>query len=901
VGGGEETAPADSADAGVPDWLSDVGGGEEPAPADSADAGVPDWLSDVGGGEETAPADSADAGVPDWLSDVGGGEEPAAGEPADAGVPDWLSDVGNESQPDHATLPSATRAEDAGVPDWLSDIGEDDTSASSDEEMPDWLADDTSSSTAGIEQGAADAGIPDWLAGESDAPAQEAAPADAGFPDWLADDSDTSGQSAPTSADAGVPDWLSDDSDTSGQSAPTSADAGVPDWLSDVSGGEETSDSTATEPADAGVPDWLAGESDAPAQEAAPADAGFPDWLADDSDAPAQEAAPVDAGIPDWLAGESDAPAQDAAPAADAGVPDWLAGESDAPAQDAAPAAEGGIPDWLGAEETADQEPAHSHDSGLPAWLSGGETGGTEEETSSGTETGFSDWFGSEDDQTFDAASSGGAGLPNWLSGEGEDRSSAAPATGLPDWLAGAEDDQGTAEAAPAEAVLPDWIGSEDASSGDEEIPEQGGGGGLPDWLQGSGSSAQPAAESDAGGEFGSWFDDDSSVPQPQWLRAPESTPLVEEEKEEPKQADWRKNLGLYEEEIDSVAETEMAPAMVLPRPTFPRSQTRIQAASLLQRLAAQPFPETSTAVEPATSTVLQRIGLDRVLYVVLVLLLFVGLLFPSVTGGLQDSDMLAVPAASGASEVFAEVETLSEENVVLLAYEWDGQHKSELVPLERALTQHLIDQRTHMMLISTDPQGTMLSFDLREPMQAAGYHGQGLDYLLLGYRPGGELALRMMAQDFRRVISTEFAGRDAQMSVLVTNLETGEPRLQSLNDLGMIVVLADTVQDVQGWMEQVYRNLEPDVQNPQEKAVPIVFLLPSEVAPFVQPYLKQPGVMSMIGKQAALSYSARFGGTRQDLEQVAQANGQYHFATLVFIVLVILGAIVRAVAAIKK
>jgi hypothetical protein len=807
-----------------------VGGGEEPAAGEPADAGVPDWLSDVGGGEETAPADSADAGFPNWLSDVG-----------------------EESRPDHATLPSATRAEEAGVPDWLSDVGGDDASASSAEEMPDWLAEDTSSSTAVSESGAADAGIPDWLAGESDAPAQDAAPA----------------------ADAGIPDWLAGESDAPAQDAAPAADAGIPDWL--------------------------AGESDAPAQEAAPADAGVPDWLADDSDAPAQEAAPVDAGIPDWLAGESDAPAQDAAPAADAGVPDWLAGEGDAPAQEAAPAADAGIPDWLGAEEPADQEPAHSHDSGLPAWLSGGETGGTEEETSSGTETGFSDWFGSEDDQTFDAASSGGAGLPNWLSGEGEDRSSAAPATGLPDWLAGAEDDQGTAEAAPAEAVLPDWIGSEDASSGDEEIPEQGGGGGLPDWLQGSGSSAQPAAESDAGGEFGSWFDDDSSVPQPQWLRAPESTPLAEEEKEEPKQADWRKNLGLYEEEIDSVAETEMAPAMVLPRPTFPRSQTRIQAASLLQRLAAQPFPETSTAVEPATSTVLQRIGLDRVLYVVLVLLLFVGLLFPSVTGGLQDSDMLAVPAASGASEVFAEVETLSEENVVLLAYEWDGQHKSELVPLERALTQHLIDQRTHMMLISTDPQGTMLSFDLREPMQAAGYHGQGLDYLLLGYRPGGELALRMMAQDFRRVISTEFAGRDAQMSVLVTNLETGEPRLQSLNDLGMIVVLADTVQDVQGWMEQVYRNLEPDVQNPQEKAVPIVFLLPSEVAPFVQPYLKQPGVMSMIGKQAALSYSARFGGTRQDLEQVAQANGQYHFATLVFIVLVILGAIVRAVAAIKK
>jgi hypothetical protein len=262
---------------------------------------------------------------------------------------------------------------------------------------------------------------------------------------------------------------------------------------------------------------------------------------------------------------------------------------------------------------------------------------------------------------------------------------------------------------------------------------------------------------------------------------------------------------------------------------------------------------------------------------------------------------MTTVAGAANVEDIFHQVNSLSEKDVVLLAYEWDGQHKSELVPLEQAITQHLIARKTHLMLVSTDPQGTMLSFDLRDPMQAAGYHGQGLDYLMLGYRPGGDLALRSMAQNFRQVISTEFAGRDARMSVLVTNMETGEPRLRTINDLSMIIVLADQLQDVQGWMEQIYRNLEHDPNNPQQKAVPMVFLLPSEVAPFAKPYMESPSVWDLTGRQGALSYSARFGGTEADRLRVAQANGQYHFATLIFLVLVLVGGIARAIGSLRK
>ncbi len=602
----------------------------------------------------------------------------------------------------------------------------------------------------------------------------------------------------------------------------------------------------------------------------------------------------MDGGVPDWLAGDEGAPSEAAPPSADSGVPDWLAGTDD----DTATAAKGsGLPNWLDGAENDTPAAAGGEDSGgggLPEWIGDDDSGA--------------------DDTT---ASSAGGGLPDWLAAD--DSSTAAPSSppaaggdsgGFPSWLAG--DDSGADDTTASSAGgggggggLPNWLAADDSGADDTTASSADSGGGLPNWLaaddSASSSESGGGGGGGGGGESGSWLfgDDDTSVSQPGWLRAPDSKPLVKEPEE--KKSDWREQLGLHEDEIEDVTEEEVAAPVVIPRPTYTRTPARIDGAKLLKRLAAQPYPTRQPLAEPKEQTTLQRIGLDRVLYVVLAVVLLVGLLIPSITSGLQDSNMTTVAGAANVEDIFHQVNSLSEKDVVLLAYEWDGQHKSELVPLEQAITQHLIARKTHLMLVSTDPQGTMLSFDLRDPMQAAGYHGQGLDYLMLGYRPGGDLALRSMAQNFRQVISTEFAGRDARMSVLVTNMETGEPRLRTINDLSMIIVLADQLQDVQGWMEQIYRNLEHDPNNPQQKAVPMVFLLPSEVAPFAKPYMESPSVWDLTGRQGALSYSARFGGTEADRLRVAQANGQYHFATLIFLVLVLVGGIARAIGSLRK
>ena len=155
---------------------------------------------------------------------------------------------------------------------------------------------------------------------------------------------------------------------------------------------------------------------------------------------------------------------------------------------------------------------------------------------------------------------------------------------------------------------------------------------------------------------------------------------------------------------------------------------------------------------------------------------------------------------------------------------------------------------------------------------------------MLLGYRPGGELALRSMAQDFRAELRSDFDGQDATQS-LVANLPDNTPRFTGISDLSMIIVMADQPQDVQAWMEQVY---------PTAHKVPLVFLLPQEAQPLVQPYLRLPNVYHLAGLQGTLALTGS--DPQGDSSAVARSTGQLWFAVVVFLVLLAGGAVVALV-----
>jgi hypothetical protein len=707
-----------------------------------------------------------------------------------------------------------------------------------------------------------------------------------------------------------VPDWLSgigggDEDDTqSAAIAETSDDSGVPDWLSGIGGGDEDDQQPAAvaETADdSGVPDWLSGIGGGDEDDQQPAavaetsdDSGVPNWLSgfdsdgDDGDDIESSLGSDDEGVlPDWLASDTGDTGTTAAED-EQDTASWFSGIGDE--DETKPSSEGDFPSWFSKEDDA----AAEEEGSFPSWLGGGDEGGGDESVAKAPSEAPSE---AEDD----------SGLPNWLSGD--EATEVAPSAAFQDQT----------------SETPPWLGEDESGAADD--------GGLPPWLQKTEgeeddfvATASPDdttttdsldvsdSDADTQTDFGSWFDDtDIETPTlpgeedqemkgsentgflggsdiPAWLRP--SEPSKPKETEDTRKAkSWLEKIRQFEDEEEEESAAEVAPPTIsLPRPIYQRSASQMQAANLLEQLIANPYPE-SPPPEPAPEpTTWQKIGIERVLSIALAGILLIGLIFPAFTAMFRPNEPVASLGGTKTEALFNTVDSLSEGDIVLIAYEWDGQNKSELRPLEEAVTQHLMAQKTHLILMSTDPQGTMLSFDLRDPLQQAGYVGKGVDYVLLGYRPGGELALRSIAKDFRSTLSSDFKGQDATIGGVATDLETREPRITSIHDVSMIVVMGDHLQDVQMWIEQVHR---------EAPEIPMAFVLPSEVAPLAQPYFQYDMVYSLVGKQGALSYKTLLGsafGNQAIATSTAQTSGHYYFTIAAFLGLVVVGIFVRVV-----
>ncbi len=931
----------------TPDWLRDVDTSEPNATTRPAPFGATNWLHSLSSSSDSTDAPEPEpkpeppsttttsrirmpVGATDWLRSIGQESDPADPKPPQpslsemidvkSGVPDWLRDVSSaeiESISSSAPVaddppPPSQKVFDPLSSNWLTDepAGTQDDrtvlanwadNASAQAEtiaadgVPDWLRDVTPVSfNAPTDQGRLrDPGsVPDWLSG-SDSPDSSATDSD--VPDWLRDVS--GGDNSPDNA---APSWLNGPAATS---EPATDTEDVPDWLRSA---EESSAPAAPAPVEDDVPAWLrdAEESSAPAAPA-PVEDDVPAWLRDAEESSAPVPAPVEDDVPAWLRDAEESSAPVPAPVED-DVPAWLRDVEEHPTPVPAPV-EDDVPAWLrDAEEHPAPVPAPVEDD-VPAWLRD-----AEERPPPAAPTPASAPV--EDD------------IPAWLRDAEERPAPAAPAPApapaapiptptpapadVPDWLreaAGPPDNGGSTAIAPQD--LPPWLSTTSSEPTTTSGSPSAGDMSLPSWLRGVADEPPPARTP----AYTSQTEDVTTQPQrrvsahedaegddffkgadlPGWLRPPE----VEQPTGSPEgQAlDWLTRLGAADEGDSEVSMSNAPPLATSATPArrlYQRSPEQMGAVALLGQLVRAPYPAPVIAPAPVPLSRWQQVGLDRVLYILFTIVLVAGMLNPQIIVPLQT----ATPTAPGVTDLSQRLARLGPDDIVMIAYEWDAQRTAELRPLEQAVTSQVMKNKTKLIVLSTDLQGTLLSFDLRAQLRATGYNidpdGRvfgGRDYVFLGYRPGGELALRLLAQNLRAELRSDFEGRDATQGLLATNLD-GSPRVSQISDLSMIIVLADQPQDAQIWMEQVHS---------AAPSVPITFLLPQESEPMLQPYLRLPNVYHLAGLQGALALNTLTTGA--DSAAIARATGQQSLAVLTFVILLIGGGLGLALAHARK
>ena len=791
-------------------------------------------------------------------------------------LPPWLRDAPLPPAPQQAAVPRAATLPMAN-----------ETPAMQDTPLPAWLT-----SGAALEPPAVRASddLPDWLRTPElalpplpSAPPPVAATGETNddLPAWLRTSEPPRTDANPPAATDDLPDWLrvaeppqQAVQQSSQQAAPI---APTPPQVAATS---ETNDD---------LPAWLR-TSEPPRTDANPSAAtdDLPDWLRVAE--PPQQAAPIaptpppvvatsetNDDLPAWLRA-SEPPRTDANLPAD-DLPAWLRVAE--PPQQAAPIAPT-PPQVAATSETNDD---------LPAWLRASEPPRTDANVSAATDD-LPAWLRvAEPPQQaapiaptppqVAATSETNDDLPAWLRASEPPRADANPPAAtddLPAWLRVAEPPQQAAPVLPISPVplpstpqterpdqLPPWL-MEDAA----QVPHAAGGeGNLPPWLRDAPTDVAPVAAISAPDTPLSTAATVAAVPAasflndldvPAWLRAEQPRAATTPTESEVRSLDWLTRFGGTDDV--GLSDIVAAPVTMVASPPLPvRTTPQLEATVLLKRLAETP-PVSAPLDAAAPAPIWQRISTDLVLRIGLLLAL---LLTPLIVANAPElvAPLRQMPSSAGAQAMISRIDALGADDTVLIGYEWDIRRAGELRAIEQALLDQLVARQVKLVFLSTDLQGTMLQFDARDQLEAAGYRSGGEDYLMLGYRPGGELALRAAARDFANELRRDFNGNDATRSGVAADPVSGEPRLQTVRDFAMVIVIADELPDVQGWMEQVYPSLGGQV--------PLALVTPAEVAPAARPFTTQPDVFAVSGYADSLAYTAQRGVDPRGEERIVR------------------------------
>ncbi len=595
------------------------------------------------------------------------------------------------------------------------------------------------------------------------------------------------------------------------------------------------------------------------------------------------------------------------------GVSDWLSGEDEEISPElAAPAVEGGLPDWLRAEAADSAPAAASFESDLPDWFSGENEEIAPELAASAVEGGLPDWLRAEAAESVPAVASGESDFPDWSSGEDEEIAPepAAPAVegGLPDWLSDLDGETpplGETEAEPVAPSLyaetPDWVsdlggGDEPASTSPDKVDD------LPDWFADLGEEETPlfgepeaALPTPAGGEeIPDWV-----VPG---LAAPVAPFVIDDEFDDDlldvdKLPDWLAGKVGEQDTEDDTEVSDLAPAdlpgwLEAMRPVETSMPGTVldddgpvesvgPLAGLRNVLPADPGidrmkkpPTYSVKLHVAESQQAQaalfeellanegqalpilppsRLSSQRIMRWLIALILCVVVGFV-VVGGSQNvplPDQADVPAETFAASKL--VNALSDASPVLVAFDYEPGMSGEMNAAAAALVDHLMLKGARLTLVSTSPTGPAMAEYFLRNIEAEREYVSGIQYINLGYIPGGAAGLRGFAEMPRLITTLSFDSMNPW----------GTPPLQgvdAISDFALVVVITDDSDTARTWIEQV----QPKLGN-----TPFVAVVSAQAEPMVRPYYGAQVQGMVTGLMGGAAYEQTMGQDSYNLARV--------------------------------
>ena len=124
---------------------------------------------------------------------------------------------------------------------------------------------------------------------------------------------------------------------------------------------------------------------------------------------------------------------------------------------------------------------------------------------------------------------------------------------------------------------------------------------------------------------------------------------------------------------------------------------------------------------------------------------------------------------------VFDEINNLNEGDKVLLSFEYGPSTKPEIHPMAIAILKHLYAKNIQVYGFALWPDGNFMSTEAFSEVSDDYDKKYGVDYVNLGYKPGGEAVIKGIASDIRTLYTVDLHGTpidDIPMMEDVINIE---------------------------------------------------------------------------------------------------------------------------------
>ncbi len=204
-------------------------------------------------------------------------------------------------------------------------------------------------------------------------------------------------------------------------------------------------------------------------------------------------------------------------------------------------------------------------------------------------------------------------------------------------------------------------------------------------------------------------------------------------------------------------------------------------------------------------------------------------------------------PSSPGVTAFYNAIENVPTDMPVLVVYDWDAGKSAEMSVLATAVMQHIMQRGLSFVTVSTVPQGPGFAQEITDALRkdtASNYgYEYGTNYLVLGYLPGNEAALRTLVDNFKRALPLDYVNSRPIDSYQLT----AGGALNKVEDFALIVDLAGSEADMRNWIEQIASRTN----------VPVVAAIPQGLEPMARPYLNVPGAkLTAIVSGAAGAYA---------------------------------------------